>query len=222
MNIDPDAEEPFCETCTLRTDGSACDECWPSMYHPEPGEFPEIIKDIGALVICVAASVIQDELDKRLAEEAEAVGKPTCDNCQEFSPGNMDSPDPCGDDCWGGDLENLDDAKEVIKEKVFEETRDARQCPYFKPKPPEEPEKCGAIGCWNHPCELEAGHDSDHCHENVGSTVTWWNDQDAEEWCPKCGMPLESPPPRIHTNAVCNCNTPTQPRGPSHSQYRYQ
>lgn len=68
MNIDPDAGEPFCDTCTLRADGSACDECWPSMYQ-EPVDFPDMIKDINFIIITVAATIIQEEIDKKIAEE---------------------------------------------------------------------------------------------------------------------------------------------------------
>ena len=103
-------------------------------------------------------------------------------------------------------------------------------CPGYRPKPTEESqiiteadaaaglkkmfeesEKCGAMGCWGHPCGLEKDHDGQHCHGNVGSTVTWWTDEDAKRWCPKCGLPLSRPPHQ--SNAICTCTPPEEPRG---------
>lgn len=175
MNIDPDAGEPFCDTCVRRADGSACDECWPSMY-AEPVEMPSIIRDLGLIIIAAAGKIILEETEKRLAEEeAKDNSLPPCCDC------------------------GRDESSCVVERKTCGP----------EDRPPEEPEKCGAMGCWNHPCELEKGHDGDHCHENVGSTVTWWTDEDAKEWCPKCGLPLENPPPLYKTNAICSCEPPT-------------
>ena len=78
----------------------------------------------------------------------------------------------------------------------------AYDCSAYK-SPAEEPEPCGAVGCWYRRCELPKGHDGAHCHAHVGSTVTYWTDEEAKQWCHKCGLPYERDD--WSRNPTCKC-----------------
>ena len=102
------------------------------LVYPGGSKMPQVKRYIEQLEhgLSVTEKALSDA-HTRLEALYEKYG-PNCEDCLEFSPGH-DGPDPAGDDCWGVDIEALDDDKEVIKETVFEDTRKADDCPYFKP-----------------------------------------------------------------------------------------